>query len=139
MSIGTWFAYCTRERLVSLDEVERGLKPDSDLSIVRAQDNLLVITVHDSMTGQDADITVNTDSGPHVALEAKELAGENLPVDPGVPPPDLDALARADARLELHWELAFSDETYNPMMLLAEHLVQACGAIIYDVTNHRFV
>ena len=139
MNIGIWFAYCARERLMSLDELARCLASERNLLLRLDQENLLLVTVHDSLTGNDADITVSIDTGPHVALEAAELAAGDLTVDPGVPPPDREALCRADARYELTWELQFSDETYNPMMVIAGELIQACGAIIYDITNRRFV
>src|SRR5262249_24186124 len=139
MSIGIWYAYCARERLMSLDDLARRLMPDSALTVRREQENLLVVTVHDSLTGNDADVTISIDTGPHVAIEAAELAEGWLTVDEGVPPPDAEALRRADARYELNWELLFSDETYNAMLVIADDLIQACGAIVYDVTNRRYV
>jgi hypothetical protein len=107
------------------------------------QPNLVLVTVHDSLTGNDADITVCIDTGPHVAIEAAELAsgldlGE-IKIDPGVPIPDKEVLRQSDARYEMTWDLRFSDETYNTMMIIVSDLTKACGAVTYDLTNQRFV
>jgi hypothetical protein len=139
MSIGIWFAYCDQEKLLPLDELARRLKLHSELTLKRDEENLLVVTVHDRLTRKNADIEIGINTSPYVRLEAAELAEEDLPVDPGVPPPDSEILQRASARYELSWELRFSDETYNILVWIAEELIQACEAIIYDASNHRFV
>ena len=139
MGVGTWFAYCVRERLIPLDELKRRLSSDPELSFNGARPDLLVCTVHDPRTGHFADVTVGIDTGRHVVSEAEELADKDIPIDFGVPPPDLDALRHYEARYELFWDLRYSLETYNAMMFMVEILSEACDAIVYDMTNRRYV
>lgn len=144
MSRGTWLAYCDRRRLIPLDAVGRHLASHGELAPrLDPAGKVLVVEVHDTMTGNVADIAVSIDTGPHVALEAAELAESltsgRIPIDEGVPIPDAAALARTDARYEITWDLRRSDETYNAMMWIAGILMEECGAIVFDSTNHRFV
>jgi hypothetical protein len=136
---GTWLAYCPRERLISLEEIARRIATDPEVTLPDPADDVLTVRVHDRMTGTVADIWVGSDTGSHVILEAQELVERDIGVDPGVPAPDLALLALCDARYELIWELQFSVETYNVMMVLVDILQEACGAIVHDITNDRFV
>lgn len=143
MKQGFWFAYGRRERLAPLERLTSGLANDHSLSWRSEAPDLLVVTVHDSLTSNVADVVIGINSAPHVALEARELADAYraglIPLDPGVPPPDEGALAQADARIEMSWDLRFSDETYNTMAVIAGLLAETSGAVVYDVTNRRFV
>jgi hypothetical protein len=139
---GIWLAYCARARLLPLDAIARRLAPDPEITI-RLESDVLIAAVDDSLTGHSTEITVGIDTGAHVRLEAAEvaarLASGRLTADEGVPTPDREALAGADCRYELRWDLRFSDETYNAMLVIAGVVMQECGAIVYDVTNQRFV
>jgi hypothetical protein len=142
-SSGTWFAYCERSRVLPLDQLAQRLSAVTGHAARLDQSNLLVIAVHDSMTGNDADVSVTLDIGSHVRAETAELADDLVAgkhnIDPGVPVPDAEALRSADARYELTWDLRFSDEVYNTLIVLAELLIEECRAIVYDATHRRFV
>ena len=126
-----------------LDALKDRLAMNTELTVERDQAEALLVTVHDSLTGKDADVTISIDTGAAVAAEAEELAQQvasgTLAPEPGVPPPDARALAAAEARYEITWDLRSSDETYNAMAGIAAVLEQNCGAIIYDLTNRRLV
>lgn len=144
MKHGTWLACCDRRRLMPLDELARRLASDRELTPrLEPGGDVLVVTVHDRLTGNVADVDVSIDTGAHVAREAAELAESlasgRITVDDGVPVPDAASLARVDARYELTWELRWSDETYNTMMEIVGILMKECAAIVFDSTNGRFV
>jgi hypothetical protein len=141
---GTWLAYCDRRRLLPLDGLGRRLDANPELTPrLDPAAGVLVVTVHDRLTGNIADVAISIDLGTHVPQEAAELAerltSREIGVDAGVPMPDPKVLARADARYELTWELRWSDETYNAMMEMADILLKECDAIVFDSTNDRFV
>jgi hypothetical protein len=125
--------------MISLDEIGRRISTDPDVTATRVEGDWLTVHMHDGRTGNDAAVWIGIDAESHVILEAQELVELDIGVDPGVPPPDLGQLARCDARYEMIWELQFSDETYNVMMVLVDILQEATGAIVYDATNDRFV
>ncbi len=143
MTSGTWLAYCARSRVLPLDHLGNRLSAATGHAARLYQPDLLIIPVHDSLTGNDAEVAVSLDTGPHVVVEAAELAGDLVAgrhrIDAAVPVPDADALRSADARYELTWDARFADEVYNTLMVLAELLIGQCGATVYDATNGRFV
>ena len=142
MRRGTRFAYCSRTRVLPLSELARVLAPNPALT-TRIERDVLIVTVHDSLTGNDADVTVSIDDGGHVRSQAEELASAldagTHAIDPVVPRPDTSALRQADTRYEMTWDLRYSDETFNTLMWLTEPMVHACEAIVYDATSRRFV
>lgn len=125
---GTWFVLCDAARAIppgTLAERFASLKHATVLD----RGGSLTITVHDSLTGRDAQIDVGFSSEPHVAIEAREIAERHGR-------PELSAL---HARYELVWDLRMTDEVYNTLAVIAEKLETACGGVIYDVTEGRFV
>lgn len=139
MSAGVWMVYVDRLRRLELEQVADHVISFDGVTAASIVDHVVIVTIHDDLTGNDAEIGVALDLGGHVALEARELVEFAPPPDAGVPPPDLGALANADARYEITWDLERSDETFNPMMLLVGWLEESCGGTIFDATNGRFV
>lgn len=139
MSAGVWLVYVDRLRRLELEQIADYVTSCDGVTAASIIDHVVIVTIHDDLTGNDAEIGVALDLGGHVALEARELVEFAPPADAGVPPPDLGALARADARYEITWDLERSDETFNPMMLLVGWLEESCGGTIFDATNGRFV
>ena len=89
MSEGIWFAYCLRARLMPLDDLSTSLARDAELRPRREGHGMLIVRVFDSLTGHDADVTIVVDTGPHVRLEAAELADQleagEIAAERGVP------------------------------------------------------
>lgn len=138
MSDGQWLAYCPRDRLLSLEALAATFTEEPDHS-VRQESDLLLIHVHDPLSGNDADVTVAISTASHVKLEAEQIAAE-LVADVGS---NLQAarevLRQSDARYEIAYDARFAYETYNTLMLIASELVAACQAVVYDMTNNRLV
>lgn len=75
-------------------------------------------------------------------------AARDQPIEEFLRDPERDLVARraavtATARpdvlpLDL-FDLRFSDEIYNTLVVLAERPQQACGGVIFDATDRRFV
>lgn len=127
-SAGTWFVMCDRKRASSIEELAAVLANLKHADVKRTGDELH-ITVHDPLTEHDADIAVGLAMESHVRVEAGEIAERRKR-------PEVAAL---DARYELVWDLRMSDEVYNTLCVIAERLEKACGGVIYDATNGRFV
>jgi hypothetical protein len=140
---GTWLAYCARRRALPLDDLGDRLSAATGNAARLDRPDLLIVPVHDSLTGNDAEVTVSLDTGPHVVVEAAELADDLAAgrhrIDPAVPVPDAADLRSADARYELTWDVRFADEVYNTLMVLAELVIGECDATVYDATDGRFV
>ncbi|MBX3154850.1 MAG: hypothetical protein KF773_02535 [Deltaproteobacteria bacterium] len=131
---GVWLAMFHRERLPSLDDVAREFRTLKNIDVVKTDQQTLVATVHDALTGNAADITVGLNLESHVVLESDEFASEHAGERP-----DRDDIARMDARFELVWDLEYSDETYNPLLFMAEILHKMCGAVTFDTLTGQFI
>jgi hypothetical protein len=136
---GVWLIYGSAGTVIGVDDLAERIAVDPDVRQATVEAGVLQITVHDPLTGLDADVFVSRDDGSHVALEARELADTPPPLDAGVPPPDLALLGRSDTRLEVTWDLEHSDETYNVMLVIVDLSREFGPVVAYDQTNHRFV
>jgi hypothetical protein len=136
---GVWLIYGSAETVIGIDDLAERIAADPDVRQTAVDEDVLQITVHDPLTGHDADVFVSRDDGSHVALEARELADAPPRLDAGVPPPDLALLGRSDTRLEVTWDLERSDETFNVMLVIVDLSREFGSVVAYDQTNHRFV
>lgn len=130
MTTGSWFVLCRRDRLLSLTEIVPRLLPLTNARVETLEPEFMEIIVDDALTGNRATIEVYKDAEPHVLLESQELADDFEDIRS-----DVDAIAKADARYVLTWDLRYGDETYNTMLAVAERLAEACDGIIYDTTT----
>ncbi|WP_437532781.1 hypothetical protein WME79_05340 [Sorangium sp. So ce726] len=129
MRTGSWFVLCRRERLVSFVDVAPRLAKLRDARVAVLEPDYMEIVVDDSLTGNTATIEVFVSDEDHVKIESEETA-ENF-----ADRPDRDAIAAADARYMLTWDLQYGDETYNTMCIVAEVLAKASDGIVYDTTG----
>lgn len=130
-STGTWLAMCQSERLVPLEVLAAQLEraPDTTATI---DGEVLVLTVQDALTGRSATIDLWISRAPHVALEAQEIA--ELAASSASP----EAIAACDARYEILYDLAASDELMNPLLQLGQLLSDRAGAVVFDTFGGTF-
>lgn len=133
MITGSWYVFCSREKLAPLTDFSESFSKLRGASITELDREYAELSIHDALTGNDARVRVYVDEDAHVAAEARRLAAANPEIDAR------DALATADVRYAIVWDLVHSDETYNARAFIAEVLERATGGTIYDVTEGRFV
>jgi hypothetical protein len=133
---GTWFVLCERARTIPLTDLAQRvthLRDVTDVTIGSIDDSLQV-TVRDSVTGRSAWIAVGLSTEPHVVLESAEIA-EFHANDRS----DRAAIAAADARYEIVWDLKYSYEVYNTLAGIAEKLEKATAGVIFHPAEARFI
>lgn len=135
---GTWIAFCPTADRIELGELERRIGNELDTT-TRLEAGRLVLSARDASTGVRADVDVTIQTGPDVLAEAAELADLDIVVDEAVPPPDRERLRRSDACYVISYDLDDAYTVYNTLVNVATELSAACGAIVFDQTNQRFV
>jgi hypothetical protein len=131
---GMWMALLAKRKVPTIDEIATLLATMKQITIHKVDDRTLVVTTHDSTADKDVDITLGVTDAPHVVRESAELA-KQFAADRV----DRERIASLDARVEMLWDLADSNETYNAMFTIAMQLEHAYEAVIFDLINQRWV
>jgi hypothetical protein len=131
---GRWEIYCSNARAISLDELASKLSRQEH----RREGEKLIVVARDTPSSPPAEIEVTIERGPAVGEYAEDLAQRDLPLDPGVPEPDRDALRASDVRYLLDYDADRHYALVNALITTAGAIEQACGGIIYDATSDRF-
>ncbi|MEO0605026.1 MAG: hypothetical protein AAF211_26585 [Myxococcota bacterium] len=124
--VGTWLAIVPPGRAVPLE----GFAARTDYldgTTARMQGEHLVLDIDDPISGRRT----------RVVVSLVEEDGE--PVVEGLPP-EIDAAPWRGARQQytIVWELEYTDEAYNTVLIFAESLVAECGALVVDsATRNR--
>jgi hypothetical protein len=131
---GTWEAYCSSARAITLGDLKSRLSPE--FTVTRVEGDTLFASPHDAAKLQ---IAVTIERGSEVTEDAEGLADLDVVLNPGVPEPDRDALRASEVRYVIAYEPDEYDELYNTLATISPALEEACGAITYDRMNERFV
>ena len=132
MRMGHWIAFCQRSELVELEDLRDLVNTWPDLEAALT-DGELVVTANDTLSGNQANIYVGINREPEAVDEFKEL------LDEAESARDRDTVRAADAYYELAWPLREGDESYIPMLWIAEALQSRCSAVVFDLSVGRFV
>ena len=130
--LGSWYVLCRRARLVALTDIAPKLAQLQHVRIAPEPDYMELV-VDDPLTGNTVTVEVFVDNEPHVIEESREFARELGDR------PDKDAIAAADVRYAIIWELDSSDESYNVRAIVAEVLARATAGVVYDLIEGRVV
>jgi hypothetical protein len=133
MPTGSWYVLCRRERLIPLEEFAPRLANLRETRLDEVESDYVKLVVDDTLTAQTATIEIFVDDEPHVLTESRQFA------EVYKDRPDHDAIAAADLRYAIIWDLPYSDQTYNTRCVVAEILARATGGIVYDITAGSIV
>ena len=131
--VGSWYVLFRRERLVALSELAPRLASLRGARIEEIDAEYAEIVIADALTGNSAVIRIFVDTDANVLDESRQFVREHGERK------DHDAIANADARYAIGWELPYSDETYNPRCIIAVALARATDGVVYDLMEDRVV
>jgi hypothetical protein len=128
---GVWLAYCISERRIDLAELRRRLGDEPD-HVFRVTASAIEIAV------DSRNVLITVESGQAAKASAIQLADDE-DVLFGDEEPDRELLRRCDVCYRAEYDLDDVYEVYNTLMYFAGALIEACGAIVFDEPNRRFV